>query len=536
MIMAWGQGRSVWMTEPLFVAPPLVTDERADVCVVGAGIAGILTAEALRRAGLDVVVLDRGPVAGGETGRSTAHATSALDDRLYQLERIHGQRDAALAVQSHAAAVDHLESLAGELSLECGFRRLDGYLVVNPRHAGRGDELLRTELDACRRAGLADARLVDGLPRGWPRAWGRAARFPNQAQLDPVRLVCGVARHLRDRGVRVYTGSHVSAIHGGADAAVETRGGAKVRCRHVVVATNTPINDRVVVHTKQAGYQTYAVALRVARGAIEPALAWDGLWEDDESYRYVRLASPSDAAPDADDLLIVGGEDHKTGQDGHDYGRYTRLEAWAREHFPGLGAVEHRWSGEVMEPADGLAFIGRNPLDHPNVYIVTGDSGNGITHGAIASLIVPDLIAGRANPWADLYNPARKIGTGALREFARENLNTAAQYADWLRPGEVSDEREIPPGSGAVVNRGLRKIAVYRDDAGHCTRLSATCPHLGGVVRWNAQACTWDCPCHGSRFSTDGAVVHGPAKSDLAPLHDRPAAPGAEARPPGSAH
>jgi Rieske Fe-S protein len=213
--------------------------------------------------------------------------------------------------------------------------------------------------------------------------------------------------------------------------------------------------------------------------------------------------------------LIVGGEDHKAGQAQDADRRFTELEKWMRERFSGARDVEYRWSGQVMEAQDGLAFIGRNPLDADNVYVATGDSGMGMTHGTIAGILITDLIAGRPNPWTELYDPSR-IRTGAAGEFVKENLNVAMQYTSWITGGEASSIDEIAPNSGAVVREGLRKVAIFRDETGQLHRRSAVCTHLGCIVSWNPAASTWDCPCHGSRFDPKGVVVNGPAKSDLA--------------------
>jgi Rieske Fe-S protein len=218
-----------------------------------------------------------------------------------------------------------------------------------------------------------------------------------------------------------------------------------------------------------------------------------------------------------ENLLIVGGEDHKTGQEGTDHDQYTRLATWAREYFPGVGAVKFRWSGQIVNSMDGLAFIGRNPGDKDNVFIVTGDSGNGLTHGTIAGMLLRDLILRRENPWADLYDPSRK-NLRAVLPFTRENLNVAAEYSDWLRPGEVDDESKIEPGTGAIIRRGLSKVALYRDPLNQLHELSAVCTHLGCIVAWNALEQSWDCPCHGSRFSPDGKVLNGPATRNLGPV------------------
>jgi Rieske Fe-S protein len=185
-----------------------------------------------------------------------------------------------------------------------------------------------------------------------------------------------------------------------------------------------------------------------------------------------------------------------------------------RERFPAAGEVEFRWSGQVMETQDGLAFIGRNPADADNVYVTTGDSGMGMTHGTIAGMLLTDLITGRDNRWAALYAPTR-IRAGAAGDFLKENLNVAAQFASYVTPGEVESVEEITPNTGAVIREGLAKVAVFRDEAGELHRRSAICPHLGCIVGWNAAASTWDCPCHGSRFDPRGTVVNGPAAKDL---------------------
>ncbi|CAG0956200.1 Gamma-glutamylputrescine oxidoreductase [Phycisphaerales bacterium] len=506
--------RPIWMDTRLPDAGPLRADARCDVCVVGGGLAGLLIAERLAGAGLSVVLLEQGRPAEGETGHTTAHFVTALDDRLSVLERLHGERGARLAAESHRAAIDHVEALAARLGAACGWSRLDGYLTVGPRHKSRREELLGDELAACGRAGMEVERVVS-LPAPWPGDLGPALRFPRQAQAHPLRLLRAVAEHLMASGVKLHGGTRATEIHGGAQAAVVTEAGPVVRCGHIVVATNTPINNLVAVHTKQAGYQTYVMAFGIPGGALPPILLWDGLWEDDAAYHYVRLMHARAGEGGAGQFLIVGGEDHKTGQGPAGDAPYVALEGWTRAHFPMCGGVARRWSGEVMEPADGLGYIGRNAVGRGNVYIVTGDSGNGMTHGAIAAMLIPDLIAGKENRWATLYDPARKVGVHAMADFLRENVNTLRQYGDWLRRGDVTDESQIAPGEGGVLARGLKHLAVYRDEQGRFTRLNARCPHLGGVVQWNTQEKTWDCPCHASRFEARGRVIHGPANGDL---------------------
>lgn len=497
---------SVWMaTEEIEGRGALTEDMTADVCVVGAGIAGLTTAYLLARAGKSVVVIDDGPIGGGETGRTTAHIANALDDRFHEIERLHGEEGSRLAAASHGAAINRIEAIVRQEGIDCEFQRLDGYLFNPP---GDPVEDLRRELEAAHRAGLSDVTLVERAPLPTYDT-GPALLFPNQAQFHPMKYLSGLARAIERDGGRIFTRTRAERVNGGSKASVETGDGITISAGAIVVATNTPINDRFVIHLKQAPYRTYAIGIQVPAGAVPRALYWD----TPDPYHYVRLQSAERGAGEYE-ILIVGGEDHKTGQADDERARFDRLEQWTRERFPMAGEVEYRWSGQVMEPVDALGFIGRNPLDDDNVYIITGDSGHGITNGTIGGILITDLILGRDNPWAKLYDPSR-ITISAAKTFLQEGANTLAQYADWLAGSDVDAVKEIREGSGAVLWDGATKIAVYRDQHGHLHGCSAICPHLGCVVDWNDLEKSWDCPCHGSRFDAYGRVVNGPAIEDL---------------------
>ena len=275
------------------------------------------------------------------------------------------------------------------------------------------------------------------------------------------------------------------------------------------MATHAPVNDLVAIHTKQTGYMSYVLGARVPRGSVMRALYWSTGYP----YHYARLQSlPAEHA----DILIVGGEDHRTGQTDDTTFHQERLERWTRERFPFIADLDYTWSGQVMQSIDGLAFIGRNPLDKGNVYVVTGDSGTGMTYATIAGILITDLIEGRDNPWETLYDPSRKTLRTAPA-YAKEAVRMAAQYADWITPGDVKSADDVPPDGGAVLREGLAPIAVYREPDGTLHRLSAVCVHLGCIVRWNATERTWDCPCHGSRYDRFGTVINGPANNNLPP-------------------
>lgn len=495
----WSVGRAPEEAE----LPPLAADTRTEFCVVGAGMAGLSVAYRLARAGHRVVVVEAGPRPGvGETNRSTAHLTSAVDDGFIELERLFGPAGARLVADSHAAAIDAIAAQIADEGIACDFRRIDGWLF-NPPVGGLD---LAAECAAATRAGLA-ATLEARAPLAGFQT-GPAIRFADQAALDPNAFIAGLAAACLRHGAQLLGNSPAVSVEGGHPARVSTAQGWHVVADAVVVATNTPINDRLAVHGKLIPMRTYAVALAAedGDGGDADALYWDTL----DPYHYVRFGRAGDGGR----VLICGGEDHRVGQPAQGALRWQRLEHWARERFAHLGPLRARWSGQIMEPADRIAFIGRNPADSDNVFVATGDSGNGITHGAIAGMLIADLVLGRANPWARLYDPSR-VTLKAAGAYADTGLHVAEHYAQWLTGGDVDDVAAIPPGGGAVVRQGLSKLAVYRDEAGAVHARSAVCSHLKCIVAWNDAERTWDCPCHGSRYDRFGRVLNGPAVAPL---------------------
>lgn len=498
-----GTSTSIWMastTVPEF--PSLAGDLKTDVCVIGAGIAGLTSAYLLSREGRQVVMIDALGIGAGETGRTTAHFFPP-DEWYVDVESGFGTDRARLVADSFARAADLVESIIHSENIDCEFERLDGYLYALP---GNGFKELDKEYEAARRAGV-DVELLDRVP-GLSFDTGPCVRYKNQAQFHPLKYLSGLAQAFIRNGGKIYCETRALSIDGNNDVQTVCTRGGKIEAKSVVVATNTPFNDRVVMHTKQAGYRTYVIGMRVPKGSVPHIL----LWDTGDPYYYVRLETPESAADH--DILIVGGADHKVGQDTHPEHRYDEIEQWAREHFPMAQAVEYRWSGEVMEPSDGAAYLGRNPMDDRNVYIITGDSGNGMTHCTIGAMLVSDLIMGRDNPWESIYDPSRKVKHG-LSDFVSEQANTLSRYGEWAQGGEVDSAQEIAAGEGAIVRDGTRKLAVYRDEHGELHALSAKCTHLGCVVHWNSAERSWDCPCHGSRFATTGEVLHGPAAASL---------------------
>jgi glycine/D-amino acid oxidase-like deaminating enzyme len=247
----------------------------------------------------------------------------------------------------------------------------------------------------------------------------RSLRFPNQARFHPLKYLAGLARAITQRGGRLFGDTTVeSAMEEKTGVVVKSDRGT-VRATDVVFATNSPIGGSVTIHTKQAPYRTYALAATLTRGSLPDALYWDTL----DPYHYVRLQPHSEHQ----DIVIIGGEDHKSGQADDGEARFAALESWARERLPKMGKVIHRWSGQVMEPADYVGFIGRNSGDKHR-YIATGDSGQGITNGVIASMLIANLILDGNSPWVKAYDPARMI-TKNIGGYLSENMTVLKSFA-----------------------------------------------------------------------------------------------------------
>lgn len=500
---------SLWMDSvEMPRCPSLCENIKTDVVIVGGGIAGLTTAYLLMKEGKHVCVLEDYELCSGQSGRTTAQFSNVLGNRYYELEKMHGLDGAILIAESHGTAIEKVAEIVAAENIDCDLERIDGYLFVPTEST---EETLFKELGAVHRAGMSDVSLVVRAPLDFLDT-GAALHFPRQLQLHPLKYLKGLADCILNGGGKIFTRSHVEEIQGGEKTFVRTKDGFMIHATAVVVATNTPINDVVAIHTKQAPYRSYVIALEIPKGSVPKGLYWDTL----DPYHYIRLQpSESLGTKSGDtDILIVGGEDHKTGQNSNPEQNYLSLESWVRQRFPFAGKMVYKWSGQVMESVDGLGFLGHNPMDKNNVYIITGDCGNGMTNATIGGFIIADQIMKRPNAWEKLYSPSR-IKLRTVGTYLKENLNVAAQYADHfaLHPFEAIEDMEW--GEGAVFRQGLKQIAAYKNHEGRLELHSAVCPHLGGIVHWNTAEKSWDCPCHGSRFDARGKVIEGPAVMNL---------------------
>ena len=507
--------RSCWADAmPKVAAPPLSGEAQCDLVVIGSGIAGLSSAYEAARFGRRVIVIDRGRICGGMTARTTAHLVTEIDDFYSELIRAHGEDQARLYHESQVAAVNRVEAICEEEGIDADFARVDGFLIAaRPEHQKDLDD----EYEACRRLDV-DVEWSEQAPVPLPEGT-RALRFPNQGRFHPLKYCAGLIKAIEALGGRFHAETAYVAHREDQDGVtVNCENGAKVRAGAALFATNSPVNDRVTIHTKQIPMRTYAVAGRVPKGSAPDALVWDSL----EAYHYCRI-QPWD---DGHDLLIVGGEDHQSGTANDMAERFERIEQWTQRHYPSFTMADYRWSGQVLEPVDFLPFSGLNP-GNLRTYIHSGDSGMGMTNGIAGSLNFIALLTGGKARFADLFDPGRKPASAiAIKEYAVGQAEVVANLAEYVTPGEVDSADAINPGEGAIVRRGLKKIAAYRDEAGQLTERSAVCTHVGCIVHWNGLEKCWDCPCHGSQFAIDGRVLNGPAIMPLAEV-----AAAAEAEP-----
>jgi glycine/D-amino acid oxidase-like deaminating enzyme/nitrite reductase/ring-hydroxylating ferredoxin subunit len=490
---------SFWKQDAhLRIYTPLTEHVKCDVCVIGAGISGLTTAFLLSQNGKKVIVVDDGSIAGGQTERTTGHLTNALDDRYCILEHYFGKEGAKLAAESHRAAMDFIERLVVQYKIDCEYELVNAYLF-NPPDVH--PLILEHELQAAQRAGLS-AVMVERAPLS-SFDTGKSICFFNQAHFHPLKYLNQLCELIELNQSEIYGGTHATAIKQiQGTYTVITDQQSTIQAAHVVIATNSPINSRFLPHLKQAAYRTYVIAANIPQGYVPPGLYYDTL----DPYHYIRTVKDKQGRL----LLMVGGEDHRTAEEEHIEERYRRLTNWTKERFPLMQEVVFRWSGQILEPIDSLGFIGRAHKDQ-EIYMITGDSGNGLTHGTLGALLINDLILGKKSPWANLYDPHRKT-IQAASDFLTENVNTLAQYRDWLTGGSKQPSH---PGCGKIIRRGLKKIAQYRDEKGKLHEMSAVCPHLGAIVRWNPGEHCWECPAHGSRFDAEGKVIQGPANCNL---------------------
>lgn len=475
-----------------------------NVLVIGAGVTGIVAAYLLKKAGLRVALIERDRLAERDSGHTTAHLTCVTDKRLHELVKNFGRQHAQAAWDAGMAAIDEIERMVQAENIACEFSRVPGYLHA-PVTGGQSDERAKLTKDAklANEFGF-NAAYLDRVPfMNTP-----GVRVADQAKFHPLKFLFALAKEIHGGGSHIFENSAVKEFD-------SKRKRAKVKGHwidydRVVLATNNPLLGEscliagMIFQMKLSLYSSYVIGATIPRGSVPIASFWD----TNDPYQYLRVDRH-----DSSDYAIFGGEDHKTGQARNTETCFRKVEKAFTKLVP-QAKIDHRWSGQVIVTNDGLPYIGPNEEDQ---FIATGYCGNGYTFGVTAAVMARDWITGVKNPWRDLFNPDRKKVRGGTWDYLQENKDYPYYLIqDRFRSPEGESLRAVKRGEGKILKLGRKKLAVYRDEQGRAKKMSAVCTHMGCLVRWNQAEATWDCPCHGSRFSPRGKILAGPAETPLA--------------------
>jgi glycine/D-amino acid oxidase-like deaminating enzyme/nitrite reductase/ring-hydroxylating ferredoxin subunit len=477
---------------------PLDFDTEVSVLVIGGGITGLATARALQERGHDVAVLEMHRVGLGTTGHSTGHLDITTDTGMHEVMNAFGVDAGARMITVARRALERAERWSTEGGIDCDMRRVPAYLYTEDED---GDGQLDREAQAYTRAGAPIERRR-ALPLPFPTLGGVC--FPDQIRFDPLDFSRGLARVIVQGGGRVFENTRVRRVHDDRDGVTVRAGDCTIAAKHVVIATHAPLFGFVTMQTRAHPYQSYVLAVRV-RETIEDALYWDEM----DPYHYTRVLGSDEPR-----VLLVGGADHRTGDESDTEARFSRLRAYVDARYT-VEQVVGRWSHEYFEPADRLPYVGRLPGRH-RTFIGTAFSGDGLTWGLVTAELLADEIEGRDNPLANVLTPSRIKALASASHLASAGANIARHMVgDHLAFADVDRLDEIPAGEGRLIRLGLRRLAVYRDERGSLHAMSPICTHAKCVVQWNGAASTWDCPCHGGRYDAYGRVIAAPPKRDL---------------------
>ena len=480
---------------------------KADVAVVGAGITGVTTAYLIKKAGYSVALLERGRCGSADTGRTTAHLTYVTDLRLPKLVQRFGRPHAQATWDAGRAAMQQIDDIVSSEGLACDFQLVPGYL-----HAPWGSppdhvKPLKQEAQLANELGF-EAEFLESIP-GLETA---GVRFPNQAKFQPLKYLAGLLKRIPGRKCHVFESSEVTGVDDREKHLTVQTDNGSIACDYLVVATHVPLQGKAgllsaaLFQSKLSLYTSYAIGVKLPRNTLPSALFWD----TSDPYQYLRV----DDYP-RHQYAIFGGEDHKTGQSENTELRFEQLAQLFAAYVPDA-EVKHQWSGQVVETNDGLPLIGEIA---ERQFVATGYAGNGMTFGTLGAMMACDAAVGQKNPWRALFDVSRKKLIGGAWDYVKENLDYPYyMIKDRIIAAESKSIRSLKRGEGAVLKVDGQRVAACRDQRGKIRTVSPVCTHLGCIVHWNSAECTWDCPCHGSRFEPSGQVIAGPAEASLEPV------------------
>ncbi len=494
-----GTRTSIWQhAMPVFQSQENLPDRLFDVIIVGGGITGVTTGLLLQKAGFSCLLLEAYTLGFGTTGGTTAHLNTLVDTPYNIIQKDFGEEKAHLVAEVTREAIETIKQNIKDYNISCGFEELPGYLFSQDKDQTKElDEIV----EACRDAGLF-VQYTNTIPV--PIPFDKAMQIADQAQFHPTEYLYQLAKAFQEAGGMIVQNCIVTDAANDEHVEVVTNLG-KAKAKNLIYATHIPPGVNLI-HLRCAPYRSYALAIRLKNNEYPRGLVYDMY----TPYHYYRTQNVN-----GQDYLIAGGEDHKTAHEENTGACFLKLESHCRKYFD-VDTVAFKWSSQFYEPADGLPYIGHYPGHSKNVFVATGYSGNGMTYGTVAALVLKDLVMNGSGKYKDLFNPARIKPVAGFSNFVKENLDVAKQLIGRLFPKEKLEElANLAHGEAKVIKYEDHTIALFKDDAGNLHALNPTCTHLKCSVKWNIAEQSWDCPCHGARYDYEGKVLNGPAIKNL---------------------
>ena len=494
-----GKPVSFWLDSTAKTTYPKVENVTVDVAIVGAGITGITAAYLLKKAGKTVALIEAQQIAANASGHTTAKVTS-LHQLIYDtlIER-HGEDKARLYGESNQAGVEFVADTVEKEGIDCDFQRNNTYSFAKEK---KNLDKVQKEYDAAVKLGLPAHFVSDTT---LPFDIAGAVKFTDQAQFHVRKYLLHLADTIEGDGSYVFENSRVMTVEEGEPCKVFTED-TTLQATDVLLTTHLPIMDQGLFFAKTYPQRSYIVGAK-----ISPEKAPEGMYIGvGNNYHSIRT-TPTE---DGDLLLLIGGGGHKVGAKSETEESYQELERFAHSHF-GIAKIDYRWSTQDYESFDKLPYIGKLTPANDHIYVSTGYSLWGMSKGTMAGMLLADLVQGIANPWADLYDSLRATPF-VTQESIKNNLEVGMHWVgDRLKGIDKWSADDVELGEGKLITYKGEKVGVYKDEAGKVTAVSATCPHLGCIVYWNSAEKSWDCPCHGGRFTCEGKIIQSPATKDL---------------------
>lgn len=500
MIQRDGSLTSLWQHEMPVYKPQNDPDIQTiyDVAIIGGGVTGISTAFHLQRAGKKCIVIEANNLCFGTTGGTTAHLNTLLDTPYTRIIKNFGKEDAQLVAKATAEAIYLIKASMVQNGIDCEFEDASAYLFSQTNDQ---TEELDEIYEACKEVGL-DVSYNLSLPLNID--FEKTIEVPGQGKFHPVKYVYGLARAFEKAGGIILQKTRVTGIEDTEGITVETNNG-NFRAANLIYATHIPPGVNLLQMRCEA-WRSYAMSFT----AKDEKYTHDLIYDMYDPYHYIRSQKIN-----GEEYLIVGGEDHKTGENENAEASFLRLESYIRKHF-NVGEILFKWSSQYFEPADGLPYIGHLPGHPGNIFVATGYGGNGMTYSSVAAIVLTRMILEEESPYIKLFDPNRVKPIAGFATFLKQNVDAFKNFmGKWFDKEKLEEFAELAPGEGRVIRYGGEKLALYKDEQGELHALSPVCTHMKCSVAWNNAEQSWDCPCHGSRFSYDGKVLTGPADHDL---------------------